>query len=157
MNFMTENIDHSKLIELIFVGAFKDAHIVGQKYGWLVTFKHGDATLRLVTQKTNKIKIFNKLDSLVEYLKGIGISHFDVDASLFQIAPKVKNHTSNECSAYNKWFVECVEKAIILSKKPSVLLIDHSDVMKMLENKKARLISQNKEFFRKRRENKLCK
>lgn len=154
---MTETINHSKLSEIVITGVVRNAHIVGQENGWFVTINYGRATMHLVSEETNQIKLFKKLDSLVEYLKGVGITQFDVDASLFQSGQKSKHYNSHEASIHYKWFQDCVEKALTISNKPNSLWIDHDDVNAMLTKKKARLFSQKKDFYRKKREIKHCK
>lgn len=154
---MAETINHSELSEFVISGVIKNAHVVGQENGWFVTINYGTTSMHLVSDETNQIKLFKKLDSLVEYLKGIGIAQFDVDASLFKSKHKSKYYNSHEASVHYKWFQGCVEKALIFSSKPNSLWIDHDDVMAMLTKKKARLFSQKRDFYRKKREIKHCK
>ena len=76
----TETIDHTTLSRLAEAGAVHSAHIVGQKGGWGVLVKYGMTERALAAQRSHQMRIFRKFETLVSYLKSVGIARFDVDA-----------------------------------------------------------------------------
>lgn len=80
---MTANtIDHATLERLIEAGAVRGASIVGQPGGWGVVIQYG-ITERALAAKRGAVRIFRKFETLVGYLKAIGIVTYQVDASQF--------------------------------------------------------------------------
>lgn len=78
---MSETIDHTTLSHLVEAGAVLDLHIIGQPGGWAVMVKYGMHERWLATQRSRQIRIFRRFEALVSYLKGVGLSQFDVDAT----------------------------------------------------------------------------
>lgn len=76
----TETIDHTTLTKLAEAGVVCSAHVVGQDGGWGILVKYGMTERALAAQRSHQVRIFRKLETLVEYLKGVGIPRFDVDA-----------------------------------------------------------------------------
>ena len=76
----TETIDHMTLTKLAEAGVVRSAHVVGQDGGWGILVKYGMTERALAAQRSHQVRIFRKLETLVEYLKGVGIPRFDVDA-----------------------------------------------------------------------------
>src|SRR5450759_1857175 len=76
----TETIDHTTLTKLADAGVVRSAHVVGQAGGWGILVKYGMTERALAAQRSHQVRIFRKLETLVAYLKGVGIPRFDVDA-----------------------------------------------------------------------------
>ncbi|BBP00766.1 hypothetical protein [Sulfuriferula nivalis] len=132
----TETIDHTTLSRLAEAGAVHSARIVGQNGGWGILVKYGMTERALAAQRSHKVRIFRKFETLVSYLKGIGIARFDVDAVNYD--PDTLKATRNrpdrseamksahEAAAYNKWLKAEVQEAID-DTSPT---ISHDTVMK---------------------------
>jgi PaaA2-like antitoxin len=123
----TETIDHITLSKLAEAGVVRSAHVVGQAGGWGVLVKYG-MTERALASRRQQVRIFRRLETLVEYLKGIGIPRFDVDAVNYD--PEGENvytrpdlsssmKKAHEAAAYDKWLKEQVQEAID-DPRPSV-------------------------------------
>lgn len=69
----TETIDHATLVKLAEAGVVRSAHVSGQGGGWGVMVKYGTTERALTAQRSQQLRIFRKLETLVEYLKGVGI------------------------------------------------------------------------------------
>ena len=69
----TNTIDHITLARLVEAGAVRGANIVGQPGGWGVVIQYG-MTERVLAAKRGAIRIFRKFETLVAYLKDIGIA-----------------------------------------------------------------------------------
>ena len=79
-----ETIDHSTLTELVEAGALRGAHVVGQPGGWSLRVKYGAAERALAAQRSRQVRVFRRIETLVSYLKDVGIEHFDVDAADYE-------------------------------------------------------------------------
>ena len=118
----TETIDHATLSRLAEAGVVRSAHIVGQNGGWGILVKYGMTERALAAQRSHQVRIFRKFETLVSYLKGIGIARFDVDAVNYD--PDTLKATRNrpdrseamksahEAAAYDKWFRAQVQEAL---------------------------------------------
>lgn len=117
----TETIDHTTLIKLAEAGVVRSAHAVGQDGGWSILVKYGMTERVLAAQRSHQVRIFRKLETLVEYLKGVGIPRFDVDAANYDPhstttskrpdrAAAMKD--AHAASAYTKWLKAEVQEAI---------------------------------------------
>ncbi|TAL81993.1 MAG: hypothetical protein EPN46_10395 [Candidimonas sp.] len=117
----TETIDHSTLSRLVEAGAVRGAHVVGQPGGWAVIVKYGMHERPLASTNSRAIRSFRRLETLVAYLKNIGLSQFDVDAANYdQAAPTAAKRPdraaalkrAHEAAAYDKWFRAQVQKEL---------------------------------------------
>lgn len=117
----TETIDHSTLHRLVEAGAVRAAHVVGMSGGWALTVKFGSNERPLAAQRSRQIRLFKKLETLVSYLKDVGIAQFDVDASNYNPESQYRNarpdrsealKRAHEAVAYNAWFREQVQASI---------------------------------------------
>lgn len=116
-----ETIDHVTLSRLVEANAVKGASIIGQPGGWGVVIKYG-MTERALAAKRGSVRIFRKFETLVSYLKGIGVTKYQVDATGFDLVALKTTHrgeiasnrmkAAHEAAAYDKWFREQVQEAI---------------------------------------------
>ncbi|NHZ66928.1 antitoxin PaaA2 family protein [Massilia genomosp. 1] len=116
-----ETIDHTNLTKLAEAGVVRSAHVVGQAGGWAILVKYGMTERALAAQRSHQVRIFRKLETLVEYLKGVGIPRFDVDAVNYDPhstttakrpdrAAAMKD--AHAAAAYTKWLKAEVQEAI---------------------------------------------
>ncbi|OIQ73780.1 hypothetical protein GALL_445790 [mine drainage metagenome] len=132
----TETIDHTTLSRLAEAGAVRSAHIIGQNGGWGVLVKYGMTERALAAQRSHQVRIFRKFETLVAYLKGVGIARFDVDAVNYDPASMKATRSrpdraeamknAHEAVAYNNWFKQQVQEALD-DDSPG---IPHEQVMK---------------------------
>ncbi len=116
----TQTIDHNTLARLIDAGTDCGARIVGQSGGWTVRVLYGAAEQTLTAQRTRQIRLFRKMDTLVAYLKDLGIARFAVDASDYDpdgakvVRPDraAALKRAHEAAAYDTWFRNQVQAAI---------------------------------------------
>ncbi|MDB5993314.1 MAG: putative addiction module antitoxin, RelB/DinJ family [Pseudomonas sp.] len=124
----TETIDHRALVKLVENGAISAIHISARQGGWSVQVQHLSQKRSLAAQRSQQIRLFKRLETLVIYLQGIGINHFDVDASAYDPI-QVKTYSrpdrseamkqAHEAVAYDEWFKKQVQ-ASIDDPRPSV-------------------------------------
>lgn len=117
----TDTIDHGTLSRLVEAGAVRGAHIVGQPGGWAVMVRYGMHERPLATKNTRAVRVWRRFETLVSYLKGIGLTQFDVDAANFDQdavttakrpdrAEALKR--AHEAAAYDAWFRAEVQKEL---------------------------------------------
>ena len=116
----TETIDHGTLSRLVEAGAVSGAHIVGRSGGWAVMVRFGTTERPLAAQRSRQVRLFRRFETLVAYLKGVGIARFEVDAAEFdpQTTRPARPDRSealkhaHEAAAYDVWFREQVQASI---------------------------------------------
>jgi hypothetical protein len=118
---VSETIDHGTLSRLAAAGAVHSAHVVGHEGGWGIVVKYGTTERALAAQRSQQIRIFRKLETLVDYLKGIGISRFDVDTENYDVHSGTERKRpdrsaalkdAHEAAAYAKWLKAEIQEAI---------------------------------------------
>lgn len=116
-----ESIDHPTLIKMAEAGVVRSAHVVGQDGGWGLLVKYGMTERVLTAQRSQQVRIFRKLETLVQYLKAIGIPRFDVDAAGYE--PSIVSGSkrpdraaamkeAHAAAAYTKWLKAEVQEAL---------------------------------------------
>ena len=148
----TKTIDHLTLSRLVEAGAVRAAHVIGQAGGWALSVKYGVAERFLAAQRSGKLRLFRKLETVMLYLKSLGISNFDVDASGYD-AEIAKTHQKrpdraealkrlHESAEHDTWFREQVQLALDEADKPDAVFIPHEVVMGNLRAKLDKIASQ---------------
>lgn len=147
MAITSDTIDHVTLERLVEAGAVRGASIVGQPGGWGVIIQYGMIE-RVLAAKRGAVRIFRKFETLVSYLKDIGITKYQVDASHFDpVAFKTgrkradaaeRMKSAHEAAAYKGWLTQQVQEAIE-DPRPSV---PHSEVAAEWATERAALLKQ---------------
>jgi hypothetical protein len=117
----SETIDHATLTKLAEAGVVRSAHAVGRDGGWGIVVRYGTTERALAAQRSHQVRIFRKLETLVDYLKGVGIARFDVDAENYDRhcttstkrpdrAAAMKD--AHAAAAYSRWLKAEVQEAI---------------------------------------------
>ena len=132
-----ETIDHTTLAKLAEAGVVRSAHVIGQEGGWGILVKYGMTESALAAQRTHQVRIFRKLETLVAYLKGVGIPRFDVDAVNYDAASGIPRKRpdraaamkdAHQAAAYTKWLKAEIQEAID-DPSPSV---PHDEAMRQV-------------------------
>ena len=133
-----ESIDHNTLAQLVEAGAVEDAAIIGRSDGWGVRIRAGNAERSLAARRGG-LRVFRRFETLVSYLKGLGIDRFTVDASGYDPEQVKEAHRrpdttrrmkrAAEASEHDRWFREQVEEAIREADSPDAVWYPHDDVM----------------------------
>lgn len=147
MAITSDTIDHLTLERLVEAGAVRGASIVGQPGGWGIVIQYG-MTERALAAKRGAVRIFRKFETLVGYLKKIGIAKYQVDATHFDpaalrterkrtdAAERMKN--AHEAASYKGWLTLQVQEAID-DPRPSV---SHEHVAAEWKIERAALLKQ---------------
>jgi hypothetical protein len=116
-----ETIDRATLLHLVEAGAIRGADVIGQAGGWGVVIKYG-MTERALAARRGAVRIFARFETLVSYLKAIGIAEYKVNAANFNpLSGKVlrarpdaaeRMKAAHEAAAYDQWFRAKVQKSL---------------------------------------------
>lgn len=142
-----DTIDHNTLSRLVEAGVVHGAHIMGQRGGWAVLVKYGMHERPLAAQRSGQVRIFRKFETLVGYLRDIGIARFDVDAANYD--PTVLKSAqrpdraeamrrAHEAAAHDVWFRAQVEQALIEADDPNTVWISNEEVERESEKRRAK-------------------
>ena len=85
MAITVETIDQTTLARLVEAGAVRGADVTGHPGGWGVVVKCG-TTERALAARRGTVRSFRKFETLVSYLKAMGISQYNVNAADFDAA-----------------------------------------------------------------------
>lgn len=85
MSLTTNTIDHTALEHLVEAGAIHGASVIGHPGGWGVVVQCG-VTERALAARRGAIRTFRRFETLVGYLKEVGITQYHVDAANFDAA-----------------------------------------------------------------------
>lgn len=143
-----ETIDHSTLSRLVEAGAVDAAHVVGKTGGWSVVIRYGKVERPLAAQRSRQVRVFKRIDTLVSYLKDVGISQFDVDAADYvpERASRPDRAAAlrriHEAAEYDKWFREQVGEAIREADDPNTVWIPNEVVEEEMTRERAELLAR---------------
>ncbi|MFS8145858.1 hypothetical protein ATY78_05300 [Rhizobium sp. R635] len=143
-----ETIDHSTLSRLVEAGAVDAAHVVGKAGGWSVVIRYGKAERPLAAQRSRQVRVFKRIDTLVSYLKDVGIAQFDVDAGDYMPETAARPdraealRRTHEAAEYDKWFRDQVEEAIREADDPNTVWINAEDAEERMDKIRAELLAQ---------------
>ena len=121
MNIRVPPISHATLVQLAEAGSIDGTQVVGQAGGWAVVVSYGANERILSAQRSQSARVFKKLDTLVSYLKEIGITKFDVDTIGFDAHAGVQRtrpdradtlRAAHEAASHDLWFREQVRRAL---------------------------------------------
>lgn len=147
----SETIDHNTLARLVEANAVRGTHVIGRPGGWGVVVKYGKTERPLAATRSRAVRVFKKLETLVGYLKDIGIDSFDVDAANFD-PQTVTTHSrpdasealkrAHEAAAHDKWFRAEVAKGIEEADDPATEWVSHEDAKASWAKKRAALVKR---------------
>ena len=117
----TEFVDHTTLSRLVAQGTVRSAQIAGQGGGWVVSINCESSTKQLAAQRSKQVRVFRKLDTLVIYLRGLGLTACEIDTGQFApmaIKPYARPDRAaalkqtHAVASYDKWFRQQVQSSI---------------------------------------------
>jgi hypothetical protein len=116
-----KTIDHRTLSHLLEAGAIRTVTAVGQGDRWALVVHYGSVDKTVKSVNSHQIRTWAKLDSLVKYLRKLGIRKFDTDATNFdpdQISTRKRPDKSealkqaHSAAEHDKWFREQVQASL---------------------------------------------
>jgi hypothetical protein len=111
---------------------------------------------RTLAARRGAVRLFSKFDTLVKYLKSIGIAQFNVNISNYDDSvkrvsrPDTKQRlaATKEAVAHDKWFREQVEEGIRQADDPNTVMVPHEEVVKDMHRQreaiKAKITGNNR-------------
>lgn len=143
-----ETIDHPTLARLAQAQAVLAAHVIGQPGGWSIIVKYGTTERPVSATRSREVRVFKKLETLVGYLKDLGLSSFDVNAADYDpeggkgVARPDRSAAlkrAHEAAAHDKWFRAEVDAAIKEADDPNNEWIPHEVVKADMAKQRAAL------------------
>jgi hypothetical protein len=137
MGTTSVRIDQNTLARLVEAGAVRGASIIGQPGGWGVVIQYG-MTERALAAKRGAVRNFARFETLVGYLKKIGIAKYQVDATQYDPATVKEERFredaaermrhAHEAAAHDKWFRAQVEQALQEADDPATVWLSNEEV-----------------------------
>ncbi len=93
-----ETIDHTTLTRLVEAGVVRGVDVIGHLGGWSVMVKYG-MTERMLAARRGTVRSFRKFESLVAYLRPLGIVQMHVNAANFDPESLKANRARPDASA----------------------------------------------------------
>lgn len=115
-----QTIDQKTLTNLVEAGAVRAAHVVGHGNGWAMMAKYG-MTERFLAVKQGDVRVFRKFETLVNFLREIGINQFDVNTANYDPAVATRParpdrsaalKEAHAARAHDKWFRQQVQESL---------------------------------------------
>lgn len=149
MAMTADTINHTTLSHLVEAGAVRGADVIGQAGGWGVVIKYG-MTERVLAARRGTVRNFKKFETLVSYLKALGIAEYRVNAANYDpVALKARSSArpdatarlkhAHEAAAYDKWFRAQVDQAEIEADDPATAWVSHAEVKKDMAKQRKEL------------------
>jgi hypothetical protein len=116
-----ETVDHATVAHLADAGALHGARAVGQAGGWALMVRYGAGERLLAAQRSRRARVFKRMETLVSYLKGVGVSSFDVDSEHYSPETSASSarpdraealRNAHKASAHDAWFKAQVQIAL---------------------------------------------
>ena len=144
-------IDHATLSRLAEAGAIDKTLVVGQLGGWSIVVRYGKSEHSLAAQRSRQVRLFKRMETLVSYLKDVGISQFDVDAADYAAESSKRPDRADalkrahEAAEHDRWFREQVEIGLREADDPNTVWISNEDANKEMDAFLASLMSRVQE------------
>lgn len=133
----SNTIDQPTLERLVEAGAVRGASIIGHPGGWGVVIQYG-MTERALAARRGAVRNFARFETLVNYLKKIGIAKYQVDATQYdpvtikeerfrEDAAERMRH-AHEAAAHDKWFRAEVAQALQEADDPATVWLSNEEV-----------------------------
>lgn len=147
---MKTKLDHRALAALAQAGATLDAEAVGREGGWALTVRAGKTRQSLAAQRGQGPRLFARVETLVAYLKGVGIESFRVDAAGFALGrARAKGRPdraaalreTHAAAVYDKWFRAEVAEALAAADREDAQWVGDDDAKRTWARKRAKLLA----------------
>ncbi|MBV8603286.1 MAG: hypothetical protein JO224_01250 [Pelomonas sp.] len=140
---------------MVAAGTALGAEVVGAVDGWTVVIHHGRVSQTLTAQR-GEPRSFRKFETVVAYLKTLGITELRVKTAGFVPADAGRKpgdkrgelasermKRAHEAAAHDKWFREQVEQALAEADAPDAEpSIPHAEVKKRMAARRAELLTR---------------
>jgi hypothetical protein len=146
-----ETLDHALLSELVSAGAVCAVHVAARPGGWAVMISCETKQYMLVATRTHQVRLFKKMETLIAYLKGMGMTHFDIDITDYDPA-SVKTYSrpdrsealkqAHQAAAYDDWFRAQVQEALQEADNPDTAWLTNDQVKAEFAKKRAALLDR---------------
>jgi len=144
-----KTIDHATLVKRVAAGAIRGTRVVGQLGGWGIVVKDG-RTSRALAARRGSLRVFRRFETLVGYLRELGLERYDVDASGY--APEASSRRRPDtakrmeriydAAEHDRWFRAEVRRTLDDIERGAVKLVPHGEHRDGWRGKRARLLGR---------------
>jgi len=135
-------VDHNTLKQLVEAGAVRSATVVGQGASWSLIAQVGSNEKTLLS-KSKKVREFKKFETIVKYLRGLGIVRFNTDIEKFDPAQKAMGikrpdkaavlRQAHASAEHDRWFKVQVQEALEQANSSDAVWIDQEEMEKRID------------------------
>lgn len=143
-------VDHNTLKHLVEAGAVKSATVIGQGASWSLIAQVGNNDKTLLS-KSRKVREFKRFETIVKYLKDLGIVRFNTDAEKFDPSQKSRGVKRPDKSAvlkqahagaeHDKWFREQVQIGLDEANSPNAAWLSHDEVGERMKARHKKMLA----------------
>lgn len=117
----TGTINHATLAHLAEAGSLLGTRAVGQAGGWALIVRYGAGERVLASQRSGRARVFKRMETVVSYLKVVGISSFEVETAGYSPETSASRarpdraeslRNAHQASAHDAWFKAQVQIAL---------------------------------------------
>ena len=129
-------IDHATLAHVIEAGALRSAEVVGFPGGWGIVVRYGSSECTLAARR-GTVRTFRRFETVVSYLKELGVVRYQVDAAGYDPTPLVGARSRPDAAArmrgafdaasHDQWFRNQVADAISAAHEPGAEWVSNED------------------------------
>jgi len=84
----SDKLNHSTLVHLVEAGAVSSATVIADDDKWMLNVLVGENTKTIIAKNSRNPRIWRKLDTVAKYIKGIGLSTFEIDVTHYDPSKK---------------------------------------------------------------------
>jgi hypothetical protein len=142
-------IDHATLVERVAAGTIRGTRVIGQPGGWRIVVKDG-RTSRALAARRGSMRVFKRFETLVGYLRELGLERYDVDASAY--APEASSRRRPDtakrmeriydAAEHDRWFRAEVQGTLDGIERGAVGLVPRDEHRAGWRGKRARLLGR---------------
>lgn len=139
----------STLRDLVEAKSVRAASIVGEKGGWAVAVRFGQAE-RVLAGKNGERRLFTKLDTAARQLIDLGLVSFEVHGADYEMAPARtprpdRAAAMKAANAYGAWLKGEVQGTVEALARGEMALISEAEMEKRWATKRAALERRRRE------------
>jgi hypothetical protein len=131
-------LNHATLAQLARAGTLTEVRAIGERGGWLLTVSFGAQTrLKLCAQRSGEPRLFARFESLVTYLKGLGIKSFTVETAGFEAKAAASRRRPDRAEALRRVhraaaqerpLPSALQTALLEADAPTAQWLSHKDL-----------------------------
>ena len=144
-------VDHNTLKHLIEAGAVQGATAVALGNSWSIVAQVGNNDKTLTSSNSKKVREFKRFETMVKYLRSIGIVQFSTDATAYDPEQRVLGTKRPDKAAvlkqahaaveHDKWFRDQVQIGLDEANSPNTVWLSHDEVGERMKARHKKMLA----------------